>query len=269
MTTTPIRRSFTPRSLKVLGVLALTGGLATLATAAVLNGTGLLEDWGVHDMKRPQPSVVTAGTPTCGKTAGTAPSDAIILFDGTNLDAFKSGSGPAKWTVKDGVAIVNGGDIQTRQNFGDVQMHIEWMIPADRETNGQGGGNSGVFFNNQYEIQILNAFENTTYADGTAGSFYGQHPPLVNPCRPKGSWNVYDIIYTAPRWDEDGKLTAPGRATVLFNGVLVQNNQAFWGSTAHARKATYGDPHGPGPIRIQDHGDPIRFQNIWVRPLDG
>ena len=106
MTTTPIRRSLTPRSLKVLGVLALTGGLATLATAAVLNGTGLLEDWGVHDMKRPQPSVVTAGTPTCGKTAGTAPSDAIILFDGTNLDAFKSGSGPAKWTVKDGVAII-------------------------------------------------------------------------------------------------------------------------------------------------------------------
>ena len=188
-------------------------------------------------------------------------------FDGTNLDAFKSGNGPAKWTVKDGIATVNGGDIQTRQDFGDVQMHIEWMIPADRDTNGQGGGNSGVFFNNQYEVQILDSFENPTYADGSAGSFYGQHPPLVNPCNPKGQWNVYDIIYTAPRWDADGNLTAAGRATVIFNGDVVQNNTEFWGSTAHMRKATYGNPHGPGPIRIQDHGDPLRFKNIWVRPL--
>lgn len=249
--------------------MAVPVGLAATGTAAVIIGLGTADDWAVHDMNRPQPTVVSAGTSTCGTTAGTAPSDAIVLFDGSNLDAFKSGNGPAKWVVEDGVAVVNGGDIQTRESFGDVQLHIEWMIPADRKTNGQAGGNSGVFFNNQYEVQILNAFENETYADGTAGSFYGQHPPLVNPCRPKGQWNVYDIIYTAPRWDDNGELTAPGRATVIFNGVVVQNNQAFWGSTAHMRKATYGAPHGPGPIRIQDHGDPIRFQNIWVRPLDG
>lgn len=233
---------------------------ATIA-AGTLVLEAALDDWAVHDMKRPQPVVVTPGA------KGTAPSDAIVLFDGTNLDAFKSGNGPAKWTVKDGIATVKGGDIQTRQDFGDVQMHIEWMIPADRDTNGQGGGNSGVFFNNQYEVQILDSFENPTYADGSAGSFYGQHPPLVNPCNPKGQWNVYDIIYTAPRWDADGNLTAAGRATVIFNGVVVQNNTEFWGSTAHMRKATYGNPHGPGPIRIQDHGDPLQFKNIWVRPL--
>lgn len=244
---------------------ALIAAALLAVPATIAAGTLVLEaamdDWAVHDMKRPQPVVVTPGA------TGTAPSDAIVLFDGTNLDAFKSGNGPAKWTVKDGIATVNGGDIQTRQDFGDVQMHIEWMIPADRDTNGQGGGNSGVFFNNQYEVQILDSFENPTYADGSAGSFYGQHPPLVNPCNPKGQWNVYDIIYTAPRWDADGNLTAAGRATVIFNGVVVQNNTEFWGSTAHMRKATYGNPHGPGPIRIQDHGDPLRFKNIWVRPL--
>jgi hypothetical protein len=269
MTTQLTRKSFTSTWLFSALALTVPAGIAAATTAVVFIGLGTPDDWAVHDMNRPQPTVVTAGTNSCGTTAGTAPSDAVVLFDGTNLDAFQTGGGPAKWTVKDGVAIVNGGDIQTRNDFGDVQMHIEWMIPADRETNGQGGGNSGVFFNNQYEVQILNAFENETYPDGTAGSFYGQHPPLVNPCRPKGEWNVYDIIYTAPRWDAEGTLTAPGRATVIFNGVVVQNNQAFWGSTAHMRKATYGAPHGPGPIRIQDHGDPIRFQNIWVRPLDG
>ena len=244
-------------ALPALGLLA--------ATSLVLQED---KTWDVHDMDRPQPTVVTAGTPSCAGQAGSAPSDAIVLFDGKNLDHWRSGNGPAGWTVANGIATVKGGDIQTNEEFGDVQLHLEWRIPADRKTSGQAGGNSGVFFHNQYEVQILNAFENDTYPDGTAGSFYGQHPPLVNPCRPKGEWNVYDIVFHAPVW-KDGALAEPARATVFFNGVLVQDNQAFWGSTAHMRRATYGAPHGPGPIRIQDHGDPIEFQNIWVRRLDG
>ena len=246
-----------------------------LALAAIalglLTAAGLQEgkEWAVHDPNRPQPTVVTPGTPSCGQTAGTAPSDAIDLFNGGSLDAWRTGNGPAKWTVKDGILTVapRTGDIRTKADFTDVQFHIEWMIPADRETNGQGGGNSGIFFQDQYEVQILNSFKNRTYADGSAASFYGQHPPLVNPCRPKGQWNVYDIIYHAPRWDDNGNLIAPGRATVIFNGVLVQDNRDFWGTTAHMRRASYGKPHGAGPIRIQDHGDPISFRNIWVRPL--
>lgn len=247
--------------------LALGGVVLGLLAAASLKQD--TKQWAVHDPKRPQPTVVTPGTTSCGTTAGTAPSDAIDLFNGSSLDAWRSGNGPAKWIVKDGILTINprSGDIQTVANFEDVQFHIEWMIPADRATNGQGGGNSGVYFMSQYEIQILNAFKNTTYADGTAASFYGQHPPLVNPCRPKGEWNVYDIVFHAPRWDGDGNLTAPARATVLFNGVLVHDNRDFWGTTSHARRATYGTPHGPGPIRIQDHGDPLRFRNIWVRRL--
>lgn len=244
-----------------LGTLAV----GTLAVASFQEA----KEWAVHDMNRPQPVVVTPGTPSCGTTAGTAPSDAIALFDGSSLDAWRSGNDPAKWTVQDGILTVapRSGDIRTAEQFGDVQFHIEWSIPADRETSGQGGGNSGIFFHDQYEVQILDAFENETYPDGTAGSFYGQHPPLVNPCRPKGQWNVYDIIFHSPKWDDQGNLVAPARATVLFNGVLVQDNQAFWGTTAHMRRATYGDPHGQGPIRIQDHGDPIHFRNIWVRRL--
>lgn len=257
------------RPLRSLSLLLVTGGVASLATAAALTGAAGLDDWAIHDMKRPQPTVVTPGTSSCGDTTGTAPSDAIVLFGGDNLDAWQTGGGKARWAVKDGVAVVEGGDIRTRQSFGDVQFHVEWMVPADRKTDGQAGGNSGVFFHDRYEVQILDAFKNETYPDGTAGSFYGQYPPLVNPCRPKGQWNVYDIIYTAPRWDEDGNLASPARATVIFNGVVVQNDRAFWGTTAHGSKATYGSPHGKAPIRIQDHSDPINFRNIWVRELDG
>lgn len=251
-----------PFSMIALG----TSVLCLLAAASLQQDK---REWAVHDPNRPQPAVVTAGTDSCGDTAGTAPSDAVVLFNGGSLDAWRSGNGPAQWIVEDGILQVKPrtGDIRTVENFGDVQLHLEWMIPADRETNGQGGGNSGIFFMDKYEIQILNAFENTTYPDGTAASFYGQHPPLVNPCRPKGSWNVYDIIFHAPRWDEIGNLVEPARATVLFNGVLVQDHQDFWGTTAHASRASYGKPHGPGPIRVQDHGDPIQFRNIWARPL--
>ena len=225
--------------------------------------------WSVHDMNRPQPAVVTPGAPACADQPGSAPSDAIVLFDGRNLDAWRTGGGAAAWTVQDGIARVKGGDIHTRANFGDCQLHLEWRVPPGFNGEGQGGGNSGVFFNDKYEIQILNGYENTTYADGSGGSFYGQHPPLVNPCRPVGAWNSYDIIYTSPRWNPDGSLASPGRATLIFNGVVVQNNQAFTGTTVHGDTTEYGAPHGPGPIRIQDHTDPLEFRNIWIRPLGG
>lgn len=237
-------------------------GLFALACAQQDTGT-----WAVHDMNRPQPAVVTPGMTATDTAAGTAPSDAVVLFDGTNLDAFRTGGGAAAWKVENGIASVQGGDLHTRKDFGDCQLHLEWRVPADFAGDGQNGGNSGIFFNDKYEIQILNGYENTTYPDGSGGSFYGQHPPLVNPCRPKGDWNTFDIIYTSPRWNEDGSLASPGRATVLFNGVLVQNNQAFTGTTVHGDTTKYGSPHGPGPIRIQDHTDPLQFRNIWVRPL--
>lgn len=237
-------------------------GLFALACAQQDTGT-----WGVHDMNRPQPAAITPGMSATDAKAGTAPSDAIVLFDGTNLDAFRTGSGAAAWKVENGIAHVQGGDLHTRKDFGDCQLHLEWRVPADFAGEGQNGGNSGIFFNDKYEIQILNGYENTTYPDGAGASFYGQHPPLVNPCRPKGDWNTFDIIYTSPRWNEEGSLASPGRATVLFNGVLVQNNQAFTGTTVHGNTTKYGSPHGPGPIRIQDHTDPLQFRNMWVRPL--
>ena len=252
-----------PHPRTTLFAAGITVGLFALACAQQDTGT-----WKVHDMQRPQPSVVTAGSPSCGSTTGTAPSDAIVLFDGGNLDAFRTGSGAASWAVKDGVASVTKGDLHTRQDFGDCQLHLEWRVPADFEGSGQNAGNSGIFFNDKYEIQILNGYENTTYADGSGGSFYGQHPPLANPCRPKGEWNSYDIIYTQPRWNADGSLASPARATLLYNGVVVQNNQAFTGTTVHGDTTRYGSPHGPGPIRIQEHNDPLQFRNIWVRPLE-
>ena len=245
-------------------VLAVGISTALFAIACAQQDTGT---WAVHDTERPQPPVVTAGTPSSATTVGTAPSDAIVLFDGRNLDAFRTGGGDASWKIKDGIAYVTKGDLHTRQDFGDCQFHLEWRVPADFEGTGQDGGNSGIFFNDKYELQILNGYENTTYADGSGGGYYGQHPPLVNPCRPKGQWNTYDIIYTQPTWDADGALASPARATVLYNGVLVQNNQAFTGTTVHGDTTSYGSAHGPGPIRIQEHTDPVQFRNIWVRPL--
>ena len=225
--------------------------------------------WAVHDMARPQPEVVVPGTPSLGKIQGNAPSDAIVLFDGRNLDAWTDGKdGVAPWKIVDGaIAVTPGsGDMMTRQTFGDVQYHMEWMVPANRRTNGQKGGNSGLFLMDRYEVQILDSHENKTYPDGMAASFYGQHPPSVNPTNPKGTWNVYDVIFRAPEWDTSGNMISPARATVLFNGVLVQDNQAFEGPTESWKK---NRPHGKAVIRLQDHQDPIHFRNIWVRELPG
>ena len=220
--------------------------------------------WRVHDDARPRPPIVAPGT------AGKPPSDAVVLFDGTNLNAWRSAKdgSPAKWKVVDGYMEVTAGagDIATREEFGDSQLHIEFATPAPPSNRSQGRGNSGVFLYGMYEVQILDSFENLTYADGQASAIFGQSPPLVNASRAPGEWQTYDIIYTGPRF-KDGKIVTPGYVTVLHNGVVTQNHTQLLGASRfHALPAQV--VHGPaGSIQLQDHTYPVRFRNIWIRPL--
>jgi hypothetical protein len=250
------------RSIASVGIVSL----AALAGLAFTQAERTFK-WKVHDMARPAPPVVDAGK--AGPIAP-VPSDAIVLFAASkpDLSAWTGGGGAAEWAIEgDEIVVVPGkGDIRTRESFGDVQLHLEWMVPAGRAVNGQQGCNSGVFFIDRYEIQILSSNGNTTYVDGMAGALYGQYPPLVNACRPQGEWNVYDIVFRAPVF-EDGKLLRPATVTAFLNGVLVQDNAELLGATAHAARASYSEHEPTGPIRLQDHGDPIRFRNAWVRKL--
>jgi len=220
----------------------------------------------VHDSRRPRPPVVDPGP---GPTKPVpAPADAVVLFDGSSLDAWRGRKGAAGWKLVDGGAmeVTRTGDIRTAEEFGDCQLHIEWMAPPPKG-HSQGRGNSGVFFFGRYEVQVLDSFENPTYADGQAAAIYGQKPPYVNVTRPPGQWNVYDIVFVAPRFTEDGGLASPARLTVVHNGVVVQLDEPLLGPTSHKSLAKYR-AHGPkGPIKLQDHGNPMRFRNIWVRPL--
>lgn len=214
----------------------------------------------------PQPKIVTPGT-TDALVA--PPSDAIVLFSGDDLSAWRNAKGePAGWSVRDGIITVvpKTGDIFTRQEFDDFQLHIEWSAPTVVKGTSQGRGNSGVLLQGLYEIQVLDNWDNETYVNGQAGSLYKQSPPLVNPIRKPGEWNVYDIIYTAPRFREDGTIRTPGHVTVLFNGVLVQNHTAIQGTTQYIGPPQV-TPHGKGPIRLQDHGDLVSYRNIWIREL--
>lgn len=206
--------------------------------------------------------VVTPGPETA------PPSDAIILFEGSDLSKWKGDNGEAEWKVEDGIlTVVKGtGTITTKDAFGDMQLHIEWRAPEQIEGEGQGRGNSGIFLQNQYELQVLDSYENETYANGQAGSIYKQHAPLVNAMREPGEWQVYDVIYTAPRFKEDGTLFSPARVTVLHNGVLIQNNVTIQGKTEYIGLPKY-EAHGKAPISLQDHGNPVSFRNIWVREL--
>ena len=219
----------------------------------------------------PQVAVVIPGKPVSNAFI-TAPSDAIILFDGKDLSKWKNkDGGPAKWDVKDGVFIVKKGtgDISTSQDFNDFQLHIEWSVPSNITGKSQARGNSGIFLQGVYELQVLDNYNNRTYSNGQAGSIYKQTPPLKNAMRPPGEWNVYDVIYTAPRFKEDSSLFSPARVTVLHNGVVIQNNYTITGSTPYIGLPRY-TYHGKGPITLQDHGDPsepISFRNIWIREL--
>ena len=200
---------------------------------------------------------------TPGKNNQDPPSDAVILFDGVDTNAWNNAE---TWSVTDGFLIVGKGMISTKEAFGDCQLHVEWSSPLPAEGTGQGRGNSGVFFG-PYEIQVLDSFENATYFDGQAAAIYKQTPPLVNVMRKPGEWNSYDIIWNTPRFDAEGALTEPATVTVLHNGVLVQNNFELLGDTPFNRPPRYR-PHLPElPIRLQDHRNPVRFRNIWVREI--
>lgn len=222
----------------------------------------------------PVPKVVTAG-----KTNAEPPSDAVILFDGKNLDQWVSvkDESEAKWTVSKGVITVKKGtgNIKTKQSFTNYQLHIEWKIPTKITGTGQARGNSGVFLaslgkgDEGYELQVLDNYNNKTYVNGQAGSIYKQLIPLVNANRAPGQWQTYDVVWTAPVFNDDGSVKSPARVTVFFNGVLVQNNAELQGGTLYIGKPSY-KKHGPAPIMLQDHGDPsepISYRNIWVRPL--
>jgi len=221
--------------------------------------------WHVHDGLRPQPKVITPGT-----KPGDAPSDAIVLFDGKNLDQFKKNADPKpNWAVEDGcaVSVKGAGYLESSGAFGpDIQLHIEWAAPTPVSGTGQGRGNSGVFFFGIYEIQVLDCYENQTYPDGQAAALYGQMPPLVNASRKPGEFQTYDIIFNGPRF-EGGELKQPAYATVLHNGVVVQNHVQLIGATGHKSVGKYTQHAEKGPIKLQDHGNPVRFRNIWLREL--
>jgi Domain of Unknown Function (DUF1080) len=258
------------RSRKFWIVAALGGLIGTAACAAV---GGLLLAKATEQWEPVPPLVAPAAN------AGAPPSDALVLFDGSDLSqwATQRDDSPASWTVAGGVVTVHkpSGNIATRRTFGSFQLHLEWRVPVGITGEGQARGNSGVFLaatgsgDAGYEVQILDSWQNQTYVNGQAGAVYKQSPPLANPIRPPGQWNVYDIAWTAPTFGKDGKLASPARVTVLFNGVLVQNNVVLKGETKFIGSPSY-TPHGPAPIMLQAHGDPsapISFRNVWVREV--
>ncbi len=251
------------------------------ATMAVIAGQAAAQQTTQPKQPRPEDTEVWTPVPrvvTPGATEGAPPSDAIVLFDGKNLDqwvAAKDASSPAGWKVANGVATVNkaAGDIQTRRSFSNYQLHVEWRVPVGVTGSGQERGNSGVYLaitpKGGYELQVLDSYNNPTYVNGQAASMYKQYAPLVNAMRPPGQWQVYDVVWTAPTFNDDGTLKTPAYVTAFHNGVLVQNHVALKGFTENIGTPHYVK-HGPAPILLQAHGDPsppISFRNIWVREI--
>lgn len=225
--------------------------------AIVASGAGFSKvDEYKSGIEWPEPPVVTPGE------GNLPPSDAIVLFDGTDMSAFNNGE---KWKIENGYAQVQGASIQSKQAFGDCQLHLEFASPEEVKGKGQGRGNSGVYLMGKYEVQILDSFENKTYFDGQCGAVYKQQPPTVNACRPPGEWQTYDIIFKAPRFAEDGGLTSPAYITVLHNGIVIHNNFELQGGTFWEKPASYSQHAEKLPFTIQNHGNPVRFRNIWVR----
>jgi hypothetical protein len=207
---------------------------------------------------------------TPGKSASEAPSDAIVLFSGKDFSEWAGVRKPeVPWTIEGDAMVVKpgSGNIKTKRGFGDCQIHVEFRTPAKVESQGQGRGNSGIFIMGRYELQVLDNYNNTTYVNGQAGSIYKQLPPLVNACRPPGEWQTYDIIFTAPRFYEDGRVQSQARITVIHNGVLVQNNTTIWGGTEYIGSPVYKKHGDKEPIELQDHGNHTAFRNFWVREL--
>lgn len=224
--------------------------------------------WHVHDGNRPQPPVVTPGTFSTQEKPGAPPSDAVILFDGKDLSKWTGKGGKAQWKVENGYmeVVKKTGDIETKEQFGDCQLHVEWAEPTVIEGDSQDRGNSGVFLMGHYEVQVLDCYNNITYPDGQTGAIYGQAPPLVNACRPPGEWQTYDIIFTAPVFKGE-KLLKPAYITVIHNGVVIHNHKEIIGFTEHKKVGKYSPHPAKGPLKLQDHGNPVRYRNIWIRPL--
>lgn len=270
--------------MKILLMVALAAGLAAQQTRKKAPAKEAGDDkrgytdtpqlpgqkWRVHDADRPRPPKVTPGLPL---PSAVPPADALVLFNGKDLSQWVAVTRDGKaqkpqWKVENGYLeiVPRTGRLRTKEKFGDCQLHVEWMVPQGSDGAGQGRGNSGVELMGRYEIQVLESYENVTYADGQAAALYGQWPPLVNVSRPQGEWNVFDIFFEAPRFEGE-KLAKPGYITVVHNGVLVQHHQEILGRAIHRRVATYA-PHGPEePVSLQDHGRPVRFRNIWIRKL--
>jgi len=239
------------------------GRLAASALALSVVGTTILVQGAfVEEYKSgivwPEPKMVNPGP------IGGPPSDAVVLFDGKSLAKWHDGE---KWEIKDGYAVARESGITTKDEFGDCQLHIEWASPAEVTGEGQGRGNSGVYLMGRYELPILDSYDNKTYFDGQAASIYKQHPPLVNATRKPGEWQAYDVIFTAPRFDDKGGLKKPAAITVLHNGVVVQNHFELLGGTFYERPPVYEAHADKGPIHLQFHGNPVRFRNIWIRQI--
>ncbi len=228
-------------------------------------------NWIDHDRERPMATVIDPGTASTQDQPGRPPSDAVVLFDGKDISPWVALDGsPTKWIVHDGAleCVPGSGYVRTLESFGDCQLHIEWAAPNPPHGVSQDRGNSGVFFGyDRYECQVLDSYQSKTYADGAAAAIYGQYPPLVNATRPPGQWQTYDIIWTAPRFDADGKLISKARETVIHNGVLVQNNVELTGPTGWINRIPYSAHPERLPIALQDHGHPVRYRNVWVREL--
>ena len=220
--------------------------------------------WHIHDGKRPQPRVVSPGP----MSPAPAPQDATVLVGaGADRSAWQMmDGGPVTWTMAGGVLETGKGIIRTKAEFTDYQLHVEFATPKEVKGNSQERGNSGVFLNGKFEIQVLDSYNNKTYPDGQASAMYGQYPPMVNASRPPGEWQAYDIVFTAPRFAGE-KVDKPATITVFHNGIVVHNGRAFWGPTAHKLNPPYEPSNAHGPIALQDHGNPVRFRNIWLRKL--
>jgi hypothetical protein len=253
----------------MITILATTGiALLGMAAAAQTSRKAQIQKWAVHDRDRPMPPVVNPGP--AGPLAP-VPSDAVVLFGGQDLSEWTNAKGAAAaWQVGDGYVQVvkDTGSIRTRRAFGDCQLHVEWMAPSPAAGSDQDRGNSGVFLMDTYEVQVLDSYESKTYADGMVSAIYGQYPPLVNAARKPGEWQTYDIVFHRPRFDEKGGVVAPARLTVIFNGVLVQDNEELTGPTAHKARPPYKAHADKLPLSLQDHGHPVRYRNIWIRELE-
>jgi len=261
----------TTSSLGAVLVLASTSLAADVGSPFYGDAPDDHHPWAIHDRNRPQPPVITPGTFSTQERPGTPPSDAVILFDGTDLSKWEADEGthvPTKWVIKNGAmeCVPGSGFIRTKDKIGDCQLHIEWASPTKVEGNSQGRGNSGVFLMGLVEVQVLDNYNNPTYPDGTAGAVYGVNPPLVNALRPPGEFQTYDIIFRRPIY-KDGQPVDPGSITVFENGVLVQDHTRLEGETGHMRRSKPGPFPAAGPLKLQDHGNPVRYRNIWYRPL--